>query len=371
MITAPVVRGVAGSFAGSVLYQRHPKLVAQVRAAHPYPPGIAAALDALADEITRDQIDTGESWSALPFLAAECYFYRRLLNAVGYFGPGPWQGVDPFAPAKNAELDDPALDSDLRDLDRLATLDEPARRQALTLASLWGNRADLGFLLSDPDSAARERSAALLVDDSAGMWRLLDERPAGPVTVVADNAARELLPDLILIDHLLAAGLATRVELHIKPYPYFVSDATTADVLATLRRLRNSDGFARRAGDRLWQALTTDRLILIAHPFAVAPMPYAEMPDELAARLAASSLTIMKGDLNYRRLVGDQHWPATTPFAERVGYLPGPVVSLRTLKSDVLVGLDDATLRGLDAEAPDGGWRTTGAHAVIQGSFPA
>ncbi|MEV0611489.1 ARMT1-like domain-containing protein [Polymorphospora rubra] len=55
--------------------------------------------------------------------------------------------------------------------------------------------------------------------------------------LVADNAGRELLADLVLVDHLLAAGLAERVTLHVKPYPYYVSDATTADVVGCLRRL--------------------------------------------------------------------------------------------------------------------------------------
>ena len=43
----------------------------------------------------------------MPFLAAESCFYRQLLHAVGYFAPGPWQGVDPFRPFKLAELDTP------------------------------------------------------------------------------------------------------------------------------------------------------------------------------------------------------------------------------------------------------------------------
>ena len=54
----------------------------------------------------------------------------------------------------------------------------------------------------------------------------------------------------------------------------------------------------------------------------------------------------MKGDLNYRRLVGDRLWPPTTPFADVTAYFPGPVAALRTLKSDVIVGLDARTRGG-------------------------
>lgn len=54
------------------------------------------------DRWGRDHL--GRAWANAPFLWAESYFYRRLLDAVGYFTPGPWFGVDPFAFLKTAEL---------------------------------------------------------------------------------------------------------------------------------------------------------------------------------------------------------------------------------------------------------------------------
>jgi hypothetical protein len=72
----------------------------------------------------------------------------------------------------------------------------------------------------------------------------------------------------------------------------------------------------------------------------------------------------MKGDLNYRRLVGDRHWSATSDFAELTGYFPSPVVALRTLKSDVIVGLDPATVIELDSTGT--AWRTSGSYGLIQ-----
>ena len=59
------------------------------------------------------------------------------------------------------------------------------------------------------------------------------------------------------------------------------------------------------------------------------------MPADLAEEFAASSLTLLKGDLNYRRLVGDRPGRRATPFADVTAYFPGPVAALRTLKSDV------------------------------------
>lgn len=199
---APVIASdETGSFAWSVLAERHPGLIRQVREALPYLPEQQRALDALLEETAEGVIPPlpvgahdhgrwadwsreylGRSWFAVPFLWAESYFYRRLLEAVGYFGPGPWQGVDPFAPFKRA------------------------------------------------------------------------------VHLIADNAGRELIPDLILIDHLLHTGRAGKAVLHVKPCPYYVSDATRADVLDCLHRVTQAPGRAGRIGARLSDALRGGRL---------------------------------------------------------------------------------------------------------------
>src|SRR6185437_11199948 len=52
---------------------------------------------------------------------------------------------------------------------------------------------------------------------------------AGAVAIICDNAGRELISDLLLADELLSqsgTALATSVELHVKPAPYYISDAT-------------------------------------------------------------------------------------------------------------------------------------------------
>ncbi|MEV1022940.1 damage-control phosphatase ARMT1 family protein [Streptomyces sp. NPDC050264] len=382
---APVILcNEPGSFARSVLAERHPALIRKVRDAFPYGPEQRAALDALLKQGTEGEIEPlgadahdgeqwarwgreyfGRSWFDVPFLWAESYFYRQLLESVGYFRPGPWQGIDPFRPFKQAELHTAEATAELRALDRLATKSVDVQAQALLHGSLWGNRADLGFRIAsggDPDTAA---DTPLVADDSRSLRSLLATGSSATVCVVADNAGRELVPDLLLIDHLLRHSGVERVVLHVKPYPYYVSDATTADVVDCLRHLRRAEGAARTVGERLWEDMAQGRIAVRAHAFSCAPLPYADMPDDLRGDFAQASVTVMKGDLNYRRLVGDRLWPATTPFAEPTAYFPGPVAALRTLKSDVLVGLDASTESALDA-AHDRRWRTDGTHALIQ-----
>jgi hypothetical protein len=279
----------------------------------------------------------------VPFLLAESWFHRRLLDAVGFVEPGPWQGVDPFAPLKAAELA------------ALPPLAPGADRDALLLGSLWGNQADLGFRLVADDAAVRHEG--LLADESARFWDLLE--PGGlALAWVCDNAGRELLADLLLVDRLLADGLAAAVTLHLKPRPHFVSDATARDLTDCLLAL-DATGAADAAG-RLRVAAAAGRLLVAADPFWCAPLELRDAPPGL---LDAADVVVFKGDLNYRRLVGDAAWPASTPFADAV-QLPRPVVVLRTLKSDVVVGVDAALAARLDVDEP--GWRSAGTRALVQ-----
>ncbi|RBM21928.1 damage-control phosphatase ARMT1 family protein [Streptomyces sp. PT12] len=400
----PITGDDPGSFAHGVLATRHPTLIRQVADAFPWPPDRRRGLDALLTEITEGVVEPlppdahddharwerwgrehiGRTWYAVPFLWAESYFYRRLLGVLGHFDPGPWHGVDPFAPAKGDELGGSAVAAELAALDQLTDRPADTVGPALLHASLWGNRADLGFRIDSGGAHERDGTpehgdgtpehghgtrqrgggSPLLADDSAALWALLPTGARATAHLIADNSGRELIPDLILIDHLLAAERAETVTLHVKPYPYYVSDATLADVVAALRRLASAQGYAAAAGARLWSAMATGRLTVAAHPFFCAPLPYDAMPDDLRAHLATATVTVLKGDLNYRRLVGDRLWPATTPFTERTAHFPGPLVALRTLKSDVITGLAPHTVAALDATAEP--WRTTGTHALIQ-----
>ncbi|MFJ5896678.1 damage-control phosphatase ARMT1 family protein [Streptomyces sp. NPDC093064] len=384
--SAPVLVGdEPGSFPHSVLAERHPAIVRQVRDAFPYGPEQHRALDALLESCAEGVIDdlpaaapdrdrwqawglgryAGHSWFDVPWLWSESYFYRRLLEAVGYFGPGPWQGIDPFRPSKLAELDSPETDEELAALDELEGKPAAERADALLHGSLWGNRADLGFRLSAGGAEAGPPVPALVADDRAALWSLLPPSGTGTLCLVADNAGRELVPDLLLVAHLLAQGRVRRAVLHVKPYPYYVSDATTADVVDAVRRLTTAPGAAAQYGRHLWSAMADGRLTVRAHPFSCAPLPYGAMPADLREEFAAATLTVFKGDLNYRRLVGDRLWPPTTPFADTTGYFPGPLAALRTLKSDVITGLDADTEAALDA-AEGERWRVAGTHALIQ-----
>jgi hypothetical protein len=364
----PVIRcDRVGSYPWHVLHDRHPKLIAQVRAAHPYPPEVHRALDALLAEITdgvvtplpenahdaRDWVifgemaeHTGRSWYETPFLWAESYFYRRLLDATGFF-TGTLPGLDPFGPAKQEELDAAVPDLDPDHLFR---------------GALWGNRGDLGFLASVPDSRSSVRDDDLLVDDAPALWAHLDKHRPARIAYVADNAGPEILQDLALIAHLLETGLAGEVTLHVKRWPFFVSDATEHDTALAVVRL---GAFSDAVRARLLHALGAGALRISSHPLFTGPSPYAQWPQsELAYVFGGSDVVLFKGDLNYRRLVGDRYWHGTEDFATIVDYFPRPLAVLRTVKSEVVVGVSAARLAALTSADP--GWRLSGRHAMVQ-----
>jgi hypothetical protein len=75
-------------------------------------------------------------------------------------------------------------------------------------------------------------------------------------------------------------------------------------------------------------------------------------------------LVIYKGDLNYRKLVGDRNLSPDSSFSEAVESVPAPLVALRTLKADVVVGLQPGQAEKIAATHKN--WMISGEFAVIQ-----
>jgi hypothetical protein len=72
------------------------------------------------------------------------------------------------------------------------------------------------------------------------------------------------------------------------------------------------------------------------------------MSPSISDELSKFDLIIIKGDVNYRRLLSDREWPYTKSITDIVGYFPTSLVILRTLKSPIIVNLTkkaSATIR--------------------------
>jgi hypothetical protein len=292
----------------------------------------------------------GERWQQTDWLFAETYAYRCLVDRVDFWATGR----DPFASHKHEEYRSAAHAQALERALAISGTDAE-RLYALLGAALWGNRIDLSF------EASRTRGTAaagedLLVDDREAAVRSVFDG-TGPVQIVADNAGTELTTDLLLADFFLHA-LGADVIVHVKVHPTFVSDATAADVHGFLRGASSG----APAFDRLRAALTRGRLRISAHPFWNSSLSLWELPYELESVLRVSRLVVLKGDANYRRALGDAIWPLETSFSAATDYFPAPLLALRTLKSDPIVGLSSARAGELDGLDP--AWRVNGKRGI-------
>ncbi|MNE81888.1 hypothetical protein D3C80_1785700 [compost metagenome] len=95
------------------------------------------------------------------------------------------------------------------------------------------------------------------------------------------------------------------------------------------------------------------------------------MDNDLYDKIAQSGqLTILKGDANYRRLFNDRNYDISERFEELVDNFPTDLLSLRTLKSDCLVGLssEEQKQKAKSLYESDPEWRVNGKYGVISWS---
>ncbi|MBC8447465.1 MAG: DUF89 family protein [Chloroflexi bacterium] len=390
----PLMTSEPGSFARFTLLERKPQITRQVIEDNDYPPDIVQALEALQEELAsrplqrlREQAPDagfwnrelarykGQTWLEVPWYFAEAVFYRRLLEAVRYFQPGPWQGHDPFGKRKR-EQETLAVQCLAASWGQLAEVEPETAGELLLHSCLWGNRADLSYHSVAQQArgglADSEERRHLLIDHTDAARQLL----AGGlhrVDVIADNAGMELLCDLALADFLLVQGWAQAVVFHLKDRPFFVSDAMPADVQALVATLQvTSDVAMQELGARLHGHLAAQRLVLRAdfpeedsgRGFWTSTRMFRELPPRLRKELQNADLVILKGDANYRRLLDDRHWPHTTRLEEVTGYFPAPFLTLRTLKAELMVDLQPGQADKLAAADPD--WLINGKRGIIQ-----
>jgi hypothetical protein len=378
------------SFARSTIVERKPRIIRQVIADNDYPPDILAALDAFREEIASQPISPlseeapdvaawneelskyeGKTWLEVGWYFAETFFYRRLLEVVRYFQPGPWERCDPFLAQKQRQIKG-AVAHFAAGLDQLAAADPETRFETLLHSCLWGNRADLSNYTvkvgAQGGLAVRDEQHKLLIDhtDTA---KVLVRAGLRRVDFINDNVGLDLLFDIALADFLLTRGWTHEVFFHLKDRPFFVSDAMAPDVLLTLGLLSTMPNTpARELTARTMKHLTAGRLVLTDAPFWTAWTMFRDFPPSLQEDLARADLVILKGDVNYRRLLGDRHWPHTAHLENIADYFPAPFLVLRPLKGEIMVDLRPGQAEALAAEDPD--WLINGQRGIVQFVFP-
>lgn len=187
---------------------------------------------------------------------------------------------------------------------------------------------------------------------------------------ICDNAGFELFTDLLLLAYMVDNNLAHQVRLHVKAIPWYISDTTAPDVEWTVNYLiHHKDEYLSAAG-RKFGRLFTKRKIVIAtlSYFWTGPQPYFVMVDvdlELYRQLTTSRLAIFKGDLNYRKLMGDFIWDSAEEFITCLrGFRPTNICAIRTVKCEVICGLPEGKADSLLRRDPM--WMISGCYGLIQ-----
>ncbi|XP_034650733.1 damage-control phosphatase ARMT1 [Drosophila subobscura] len=312
-------------------------------------------------------------WFSSVWLHAECYMYRRIwaifrrsdtLSSYDYFSQ---KKID--ATTSVVQLMANVI-TGMRGVQR-----SQQNFQRMLKLALWSNRCDLSINKEAPNeeflTLMADYESDLLVDESADIWRVLTEAwDPVYVDIVCDNAGFELFTDLLLAEYLIDAGLACKVRFHVKAIPWFISDVTKQDFLWMLNFLRRHEIAEIASFGRRLRRFMRNRSIILCDTcyFWTSPHDCSQMKKRLPClyvSLSEAALVIFKGDLNYRKLLGDINWEYTAPLIDCLrGFLPTSVCALRAIKSDIYCGLPICTVEWLTEEDPH--WMRTGKKGVIQ-----
>jgi uncharacterized protein with ATP-grasp and redox domains len=382
----------AGSFAANTLRVRLPEIAQRMLAENNFPTFVHDRMEQLLVEMREgrvrplndpgapDAVDwegylkphLGKRWCDLSFFVCENIFYRRILEACGYFQYGLENGLDPYLAQKTLGLETSraALMSLARRLENWERQPDEKTLGAALESNLWGNRADLSLWPAGAEGtlsneALHQAEEFMLVNELPRLTAFLSNLRGGRIEFLIDNAGFELACDLATADLFLSSGIAREVHFQVKFHPTFVSDAMEADVRRTALFLSDFDECpARSFGLRLIDHLAEGRLILHPGRFWNSPLPGWEMPAAVRNELAQADLVISKGDANFRRLTGDRHWEPTASFSAVCAYFPTRLAALRVDKSEVALNLFPGQAAILDQQDSD--WRTNGRWGMIQ-----
>ncbi|XP_065085224.1 damage-control phosphatase ARMT1-like [Ochlerotatus camptorhynchus] len=349
----------------------------------------------IASELGDDQVwndfigslgDDNTYYSAC-WLYAETYMYRRLHNI--FESTTTLKKLDYFQQQKHKALTNSydAMGAVLQSIehfnqDKASKSEEEIGdffRKMLKL-NLWGNRCDLSITAGqdvkqdgDPFSLLESCDNYIISDHTVEVWNHVRQAKANGsavIDIINDNSGYELFTDLCLADFIIEHQLAARVNFNVKAIPWYISDVTPKDMRWTLNTLMaHPNPLLSAFGKRLQAHFDAGTLQLKeVDNFWTSPYEFHRLENinpKLYQELSEAHLLIFKGDLNYRKLLGDFNFPYTTPFREALrGFLPTSLCTLRTVKADLICGIAEGLSDELDAK--DERWMVTGEYGVIQ-----
>lgn len=323
-----------------------------------------------------------------PFFLVEFYFYHLLLSLRNY----DKLKFDFFAAKKDADWKDKTEDfssklsvlfDDFEKFNKIKFSKKEKQEfnerknehiKSILYYSLTSNTGDLSQL-----HEIRSESVKCLCNETEICKNYLDvAKPYSRFDIICDNSGAELFSDIYLAVFFLVYGLAKKVVLHLKPCPFFVSDATIDDFSKLVSALTKNG-----KNTELLDFISKKKIEAWTNDFWVEPYYFDKMSGDLKNHFDKSDFVIIKGDLNYRRLVGDFNTNCANKKKSSIKKVETlkkrclfknklkkniPLVAPRVLKSDVFVEIDtvfEAIGRNSDSQ-----FKTDGKWGVIQTTLP-
>ena len=339
------------SFAYYTIMKRFPHIIDEIIANNVLNTQQKSNLEKLKLDMHKDK------WLKEPFMDVEFYFYRQILDALDYFD----NKIDPYKLVKQN-----ALLNKITEIKTIAAdLDKKIRPlKELLVYNLWSNRADLSLIRQAESTMPDSNENNIIINDIDNILEFFKNK-LNQVDIILDNSGLELSTDLIFCYYLMEEKIADKLFLHTKSYPIFVSDAIPDDVLYTLAVFAESDDMIlKKIAIKLLSNIEAGQIIIAADQFWTSCGSFLDLNGRLNDHFNNSDLVIIKGDLNYRRLVEDRYWEYTENIHEVVDYFPTSILIIRSLKSELMLGLSNDDVQQLFRKDPE--WLTNGKYGVIQ-----
>lgn len=312
----------------------------------------------------------------LPFLVAEFYFYYYILYSYVCNMPTDYVGeLDPYIPTKRKSLEkfvkEGTIDGLNNAFEEVMEGDQLPDEEDLQLFLRYCVNANTTDL-SQQKERQEYSECNLLIDDTKQLWDYLNRYREGAqqsAICITDNCGPELYSDILLGLFLLRKCGYNEVRYQVKELPIFVSDTTINDV---------KELFGSNLMEGVWEkygvgSLEEDdkgvlfvncgnqkRLVFESHREWHRPNLF-DMSENFAQwnNQDDVGVIIVKGDMNYRRLVGDRNYDYNDTIEDKVSYIHKPLLVLRSLKSNVFLG----GAQKIKNVRPD--WKTSGEYGVV------
>lgn len=328
-----------------------------------------------------------------PFIDVEHYFYYYILNKVNSQQPLLEKNIiDPFLDNKLASVKNDYCNQSVKHESKIKGLldlgiqikdnagDQLQKDNIIKLLklNLSANSTDLSQLFWEQFT-----SVLSIIDDSEVFWKeyVSDLHNVNKINIIVDNFGVEFLADIIMGYYfIIKKGRGSNIEIvyHVNELPIFVSDVKRGDDQELLKILTElvkdntqykellndissfiENGNLKFKSDFFWNMPTSYDTILKPK------YKYSGDLSEIKNIFTGSDLLIVKGDLNYRRMVGDRNYNPNRKIEKNIKYIKCPVLIIRSFKSNVTL-LGNAYKNVVNKENIEQDWQNNGKYGIIQ-----